>query len=102
MLLSISSLVIGAYECVITIRSDKGFKAKVKVKLNLCKYDVDFDDLKIVNFKVLLGLDKIRKRSSSVSYLFYFKSRECISGHTIFISRPIQDIFNFNNHYDKS
>ena len=43
----------------------------------------------IVNFKVIF--DKIRKRLSSVSYLYYFKSRECISGHTIFISRPIQD-----------
>ena len=56
--------------------------------------------VKIVNFKVIL--DTIRKRLSSVSYLCYFKSRECISGHTIFISRPIQDKFNFNNHYDKS
>ena len=56
--------------------------------------------VKIVNFKIIL--DTIRKRLSSVSYLCYFKSREFISGHTIFISRPIQDKFNFNNHYDKS
>ena len=56
--------------------------------------------VKIVNFKVIL--DTIRKRLSSVSYLCYFKNSECISGHTIFISRPIQDKFNFNNHYDKS
>ena len=56
--------------------------------------------VKIVNFKVIL--DTIRKRLSSVSYLFYFINRECISGHTIFISGPIQDKFNFNNHYDKS
>ena len=52
------------------------------------------------NFKVIL--DQIRKRLSSVSDLYHCKSRECISGHTIFISRPIQDKFNFNNHYDKS
>ena len=58
--------------------------------------------VKIVNFKVILSLDKIGKHLCSVSYLFYFKSRECISGHTIFISRPIQDKCNFNNHYDKS
>ena len=58
--------------------------------------------VKIVNFKVIIGLDKIGKRLSSVSYLFYFKSRKHISGHTIFSSRPIQDKFNFNNHYDKS
>ena len=56
--------------------------------------------VKIVYFKVIL--DQIRKRLSSVSCLYNFKSRECISGHTIFISRPIQDKFNFNNHYDKS
>ena len=56
--------------------------------------------VKIVNFKVIL--DQIRNRLSSVSYLYYFKSRECISGHTIFILRPIQDKFNFNNHYNKS
>ena len=37
--------------------------------------------VKIVNFKVIL--DKIRKRVSSVSYLYYFKSRECISGVTV-------------------
>ena len=56
--------------------------------------------VEIVNFKVIL--DTIGKRLSSVSYLCYFKSGECISGHTIFISRPILDKFNFNNHYDKS
>ena len=52
--------------------------------------------------KVKVILDQIRKRLSSVSYLYHFKSREYISGHTIFISRPIYDKFNFNNHYDKS